>query len=71
MWMRLALAKGAHVALSKQTQVDAALLARMGIMDYSLHMDVGIVTVLSHIMSATLCRTWMWTCDWRSQRVHM
>lgn len=34
--MRLALAKGAHVALLKQIQVDAALLARMGVMDYSL-----------------------------------
>ena len=38
--MRLALAKGAHVALLKQIQVDAALLARMGVMDYSLLLGV-------------------------------
>ncbi len=38
--MRLALAKGAHGALIRQIEADAALLARMGVMDYSLLLGV-------------------------------
>lgn len=38
--MRLALAKGAHGALMRQIEADAALLARMGVMDYSLLLGV-------------------------------
>ncbi|CAK0741103.1 hypothetical protein CVIRNUC_001300 [Coccomyxa viridis] len=38
--MRLALAKGAYGALMRQIEADAALLARMGVMDYSLLLGV-------------------------------
>ncbi|BDA48811.1 probable phosphatidylinositol 4-phosphate 5-kinase 1 [Coccomyxa sp. Obi] len=38
--MRLALAKGAHAALMRQIEADAALLARMHVMDYSLLLGV-------------------------------
>ena len=38
--MRLALAKGAHGALMRQIEADAALLAHMGVMDYSLLLGV-------------------------------
>ena len=38
--MRLALAKGAYGALIRQIEADAALLARMGVMDYSLLLGV-------------------------------
>lgn len=38
--MRLALAKGAYGALMCQIEADAALLARMGVMDYSLLLGV-------------------------------
>ena len=38
--MRLAMQKRAHAALVKQIEVDAALLARMGVMDYSLLLGV-------------------------------
>lgn len=38
--MRLALQKRAHAALMKQIEADAALLAHMGVMDYSLLLGV-------------------------------
>lgn len=38
--MKLALAKGAHAALMRQIKADAALLARMHVMDYSLLLGV-------------------------------
>lgn len=38
--MKLALAKGAHAALMRQIEADAALLARMHVMDYSLLLGV-------------------------------
>ena len=38
--MRLALHKRAHMALMKQIEADAALLAHMGVMDYSLLLGV-------------------------------
>ena len=38
--MRLALQTRAHASLLKQIEADAALLARMGVMDYSLLLGV-------------------------------
>ena len=38
--MRLAMQKRAHAALVKQIEADAALLAHMGVMDYSLLLGV-------------------------------
>lgn len=38
--IKLALAKGAHGALMRQIEADAALLARMHVMDYSLLLGV-------------------------------